>query len=78
MTDRRPAVRAADSVSDVLSIIGEQALRALDASRVTIGQLDLEERALDVLINVGDLGAGDEIRLVGIELSELHSDDFIV
>ena len=54
------AVRAADSMYDVLSIIGEQALRALDASRVTIGQLDLEDRALDVLINVGDLGAADE------------------
>ncbi len=29
----------------------------------------------DVVI---DLGGGDEVRLVGIELSELHSDDFIV
>jgi diguanylate cyclase (GGDEF)-like protein len=54
------AVLAADSMHDVLSIIGEQARRALDASRVTIGRLDLEARALDVLMNVGDLRAGDE------------------
>ncbi len=54
------AVRAADSMHDVLLIIGEQARRALDASRVTIGRIDHDERALEVLVNVGYLRAGSE------------------
>jgi diguanylate cyclase (GGDEF)-like protein len=54
------AIRAADSMHEVLSIIGEQARRALDASRVTIGRLDHRSRTLDVLMNVGELRAGQE------------------
>jgi diguanylate cyclase (GGDEF)-like protein len=54
------AIRAADSMHDVLMIIGEQARRALDASRVTIGRLDHDAGVLEVLMNVGDLGAGVE------------------
>ncbi|MDW3217898.1 MAG: diguanylate cyclase [Acidimicrobiales bacterium] len=49
------AVRAADSMPDVLLVIAEQARRALQASGVTIGRLDHEAGEYETLLNVGDL-----------------------
>lgn len=54
------AVRAADSMPDVLLVIAEQARRALQASTVTIGRLDHEAAEFNTLLNVGELGSGSE------------------
>jgi len=64
------AVRAADSMPDVLLVIAEQARRALQASTVTIGRLDHEgsddsstgqnRQEFETLLNVGDVGPGKE------------------
>ncbi len=54
------AVRAADSMPDVLLVIAEQARRALQASTVTIARLDHETNEYDTLLNVGDLGRDKE------------------
>jgi diguanylate cyclase (GGDEF)-like protein len=54
------AVRAADSMPDVLLVIAEQARRALQASTVTIGRLDHEKAEYETLLNVGDVGRGKE------------------
>jgi diguanylate cyclase (GGDEF)-like protein len=54
------AVRAADSMPDVLLVIAEQARRALQASTVTIGRLDHEQAEYETLLNVGDVGPGKE------------------
>jgi diguanylate cyclase (GGDEF)-like protein len=54
------AVRAADSMPDVLLIIAEQARRALQASTVTIGRLDHETMEYETLLNIGDLGRDKE------------------
>ncbi len=49
------AVRAADSIPDVLLVIAEQARRALQATAVTIGRLDHETQEYETLLNIGDL-----------------------
>lgn len=59
------AVRAADSMPDVLLVIAEQARRALQASTVTIGRLDhdsvdTDQMEYETLLNVGDVGPGKE------------------
>ena len=54
------AVRAADSMPDVLLVIAEQAQRALQASAVTIGRLDHDTGEFETLLNVGDVGRGQE------------------
>ena len=54
------AVRAADSIPDVLQVIAEQARRALGASIVTIGILDHEAQEYETLLNVGTLATGTE------------------
>ncbi|MEM7141884.1 MAG: diguanylate cyclase [Actinomycetota bacterium] len=54
------AVRAADSMPDVLLVIAEQARRALQAGTVTIGRLDHEVAEFETLLNVGDIGQGKE------------------
>jgi diguanylate cyclase (GGDEF)-like protein len=54
------AVRAADSMPDVLLVIAEQAQRALRASTVTIGRLDHDRGEYETLLNVGDVGPGKE------------------
>lgn len=54
------AVRAADSMPDVLLVIAEQARRALQASTVSIARLDHEAREYAMLLNVGELGRGKE------------------
>ncbi|MFT5203549.1 MAG: diguanylate cyclase (GGDEF)-like protein [Candidatus Aldehydirespiratoraceae bacterium] len=54
------AVRAADSMPDVLLVIAEHARRALQASTVTIGRLDHETAEYETLLNVGDLGRSKE------------------
>ena len=54
------AVMAADSIPDVLLVIAEQALRALQASAVTIGRLDHETQEYETLLNIGDLDQDTE------------------
>ncbi len=54
------AVRAADSIPDVLVVIAEQARRALGAATVSIGRLDHETRRVEILVNVGDLAPDEE------------------
>ncbi len=57
------AIRAADNMTDVLTVIADQAKRALSASFISIGRLDHEERSLDILVNTGTAGErfpGDE------------------
>lgn len=54
------AVRAADSIPDVLVVIAEQAQRALDATTVSVGRLDHDEGAVEILVNVGELAPGEE------------------
>lgn len=54
------AVRAADSMPDVLLVIADQARRALQASSVTIGRLDHDTGEYETLLNVGDVGDGRE------------------
>ncbi|MDG2027333.1 MAG: diguanylate cyclase [Acidimicrobiales bacterium] len=54
------AVRAADSMPDVLLVIADQARRALQAGSVTIGRLDHDTKTYETLLNVGDIGQGKE------------------
>ena len=54
------AVRAVDSMPDVLLVIAEHARRALQASTVTIGRLDHTLLEYATLLNVGDIGPGQE------------------
>ena len=65
------AVRAADSMPDVLLVIAEQARRALSASSVSIARLDHEAAEAETLLNVGEVGPGKE----RFPASERHSDD---
>jgi len=62
------AVRAADSISEVLLIIAEQARRALQASTVTIGRLDHEALESDTVLDPGDLGGEKQ----GFRAEERH------
>ncbi len=64
------AVRAADSMPDVLLVIAEQARRALSASSVSIARLDHQADEAETLLNVGEGGPGKE----RFPASERHSD----
>lgn len=47
------AVRAADNMTDVLSVIADQAKKALSATSISIGRLDHDEQTLDILVTSG-------------------------
>jgi len=47
------AVRAANNMTDVLSVIADQAKKALNATSISIGRLDHDERTLDILVTAG-------------------------
>lgn len=51
------AVRAANNMTEVLTVIADQAKRALNASSISIGRLDHDKRSLDILVNTS---AGSE------------------
>jgi diguanylate cyclase (GGDEF)-like protein len=60
LTSIGAAIHAADRIDDVLALIAEHARRALRAQIVSIGRIDQADQALEVLVNVGELGPGEE------------------
>jgi diguanylate cyclase (GGDEF)-like protein len=60
LTSIGAAIHAADRIDDVLALIAEHARRALRAQIVSIGRIDHADQALEVLVNVGELGPGEE------------------
>jgi len=64
------AVSGAHELDEVLEIAADQILTALDVSSVSISRWHLEEGVLQTLINVGELGPGEE-RLPAYETYEI-------
>ncbi len=62
------AVRAANNMTEVLTVIADQAKKALNASSISIGRLDHDERSLDILVNTG---SGSE----RFPVDETHGED---
>jgi diguanylate cyclase (GGDEF)-like protein len=60
LTSIGAAIHAADRIDDVLALIAEHARRALRAQIVSIGRIDHPDQAVEVLVNVGELGPGEE------------------
>jgi diguanylate cyclase (GGDEF)-like protein len=60
LTSIGAAIHAADRIDDVLALISEHARRALRAQIVSIGRIDHADQAVEVLVNVGELGPGEE------------------
>jgi diguanylate cyclase (GGDEF)-like protein len=60
LTSVGAAIHAADRIDDVLALIAEHARRALRAARVSIGRIDPAAHAMQVVVNVGELAAGEE------------------
>ncbi|WP_304440364.1 diguanylate cyclase [Mycobacterium sp. 852013-51886_SCH5428379] len=54
------AVMRADFFDEALEVIAEQSLRALGAASLSISRWERDEDILRTLINVGDLGPGEE------------------
>ncbi|HEX7094938.1 MAG TPA: diguanylate cyclase [Acidimicrobiales bacterium] len=73
LTSIGAAIHAADRIDDVLALIAEHARRALRAQIVSIGRIDHADQTLEVLVNVGELGPGEERFPVNqsVPLSEL-------
>ncbi|MCW2996236.1 MAG: diguanylate cyclase protein, partial [Conexibacter sp.] len=64
------AVSGAHELDEVLEIAADQILTALEVSSVSISRWHLEEGVLQTLINVGELGPGEE-RLPAYETYEI-------
>jgi diguanylate cyclase (GGDEF)-like protein len=60
LTSIGAAIHAADRIDDVLALIAEHARRALRAQIVSIGRIDHPDQTVEVLVNVGELGPGEE------------------
>jgi diguanylate cyclase (GGDEF)-like protein len=60
LTSIGAAIHAADRIDDVLALIAEHARRALRAQIVSIGRIDHTDQVVEVLVNVGELGPGEE------------------
>lgn len=60
LTSIGAAIHAADRIDDVLALIAEHARRALRAQVVSIGRIDAADQTFEVLVNVGELGPGEE------------------
>ena len=54
------AVSAAHRLEDVLEVVAEETCRVVGASSVSISRWEREHNSVQTLINVGDLGPGEE------------------
>src|SRR4051795_789567 len=54
------AAAGAHDLEEVLELAAEEALRAVGAASLSVSRWDREERTLRTLINVGELGPGEE------------------
>src|SRR4051812_41266505 len=54
------AAAGAHDLEEVLELAAEEALKAIGAASLAVSRWDREERLLRTLINVGDLGPGEE------------------
>lgn len=60
LIDVAAAAAGAHRLEDVLELAGERALEALGGSSLAISRWDLESGVVRTLVNVGDLGPGEE------------------
>jgi diguanylate cyclase (GGDEF)-like protein len=60
LIDVSAAAAGAHRLEDVLELAGERALEALGASSLAISRWDLESGVVRTLVNVGELGPGEE------------------
>ena len=54
------AALGAQRVEDVMEVVAEESLRALDAASFSISRWQRDREVLQTLINVGELGPGEE------------------
>src|SRR5919198_244608 len=60
LIDVAAAAAGAHRLEEVLELAGERALEALGASSLAISRWDMESGVVRTLVNVGDLGPGEE------------------
>ncbi|HEX8205566.1 MAG TPA: HD domain-containing phosphohydrolase, partial [Solirubrobacteraceae bacterium] len=70
------AVAAAHRLEDVVEVAAEEALGAVDAASLSISRWEVDRRHLRTLVNVGDLGPGEERRPAD-EVYRLENDDLL-